>query len=61
MNDKLSDVHDAQSNLSVTDALHPTIGSADTASFEPTSTTGAQFSSSLLDQQAAKSIGKEQI
>ncbi|CAF1102841.1 unnamed protein product [Rotaria sp. Silwood1] len=48
-------------DLSLSDAFHGSLSSVGTSSFEPTSTTGVQYSSAFVDQQAAKSIGKEQI
>ncbi|CAF2631450.1 unnamed protein product [Rotaria sp. Silwood2] len=50
-----------QKDFSLPDTFLGSLGGADTASFEPTSTIGAQYSSAFIDQQAAKSIGKEQI
>ncbi|CAF1270547.1 unnamed protein product [Rotaria sordida] len=50
-----------QKDLSLPDTHHGSLGGIETASFEPISTTGAQYSSAFVDQQAAKSIGREQI
>ncbi|CAF1168193.1 unnamed protein product, partial [Rotaria sordida] len=50
-----------QKDLSLPDTHHGSLGGIETASFESISTTGAQYSSAFVDQQAAKSIGREQI
>lgn len=50
-----------QENLPSTDTLHRSVSGNDSASFEPTNASGVEYSSALVDQQAAKSVGKEQI
>ncbi len=50
-----------QNDLPLADVFHRSLSGTNTASFEPISATGAQYSSAFVDQQAAKSVGKEQI
>ena len=62
-----SDPHGGQNqpsstgDLSSTDGFQKSLSAPSTASFEPISATGAQYSSAFVDQQVAKSVGKEQI
>jgi hypothetical protein len=50
-----------QQDLPSADVFHRSLSGLDTASFEPISASGIQYSSAFIDQQVAKSIGKEQI
>ena len=50
-----------QNDLPSADVFHQSIAGPNTASFEPIGTTSAQYSSAFVDQQVAKSIGKEQL
>jgi hypothetical protein len=50
-----------QKDLPTADLMHKSLAGVNTASFEPISGSGAQYSSAFVDQQAAKSVGKEQI
>jgi len=50
-----------QEDLPSAHILHKSLSGADTASFAPISSSDAQYSSAFVDQQAAKSIGKEKI
>ncbi|CAF1312571.1 unnamed protein product [Adineta steineri] len=50
-----------QDDLPSADVLHKSLSGNNTASFAPISASGAQYSSAFVDQQAAKSVGKEQI
>ncbi|CAF3307004.1 unnamed protein product [Rotaria socialis] len=50
-----------QIGLPIANVVHQTTDKADTSAFEPTSASSVQYSSAFLGQQAAKSIGKEQL
>ncbi len=50
-----------QKDLPTADIFHKSSSGANIASFEPINESGIQYSSAFIDQQAAKSIGKEQI
>jgi hypothetical protein len=50
-----------QKNFTSANVFHKSLSGVDTVSFDPISATGAEYSPAFVDQQAAKSIGKEQI
>ncbi|CAM4816282.1 unnamed protein product [Rotaria magnacalcarata] len=50
-----------QIDLPIANVFHQTTGGAATSAFEPRSASSVQYLSALLDQQAAKSIDKEQL
>lgn len=50
-----------QNDLPSADVLHPSMAGMNTVSFESIGTSSAQYSSAFIDQQVAKSMGKEQL
>jgi hypothetical protein len=50
-----------QQDLPSADVFHKSSSGGNIASFEPINESGIQYSSAFIDQQAAKSIGKEKI
>jgi hypothetical protein len=64
-NDKKSSISTQKdlptAELPSADVFHKSLSDDNMASFEPISASGAQYSSAFVDQQAAKSIGKEKI
>jgi hypothetical protein len=59
-NDQIPSIS-TQQDLPTADVFHESLSGANIASFDPISANGAQYSSAFVDQQAAKSIGKEKI
>jgi hypothetical protein len=50
-----------QNDLPSANVFHKSLSGVETSSFDPISATGTQYSTAFIDQQVAKSIGKEQV